>query len=70
MTISIITTTFLYSFFIIFYCRGLRFVCIHCPDYNLCEKCEAEETLNHPQDHIWKIIEDPDKDYEDDNPCN
>ena len=39
--------------------KGLRFTCIHCPCYDMCEKCEAEGTLNHNKDHIWKIITDP-----------
>lgn len=39
--------------------KGLRFTCIHCPGYDLCEKCEAEGTLEHNKDHIWRIISDP-----------
>lgn len=39
--------------------KGLRFTCIHCPCYDLCEKCEAEGSLEHPKEHIWRIISDP-----------
>lgn len=39
--------------------KGLRFTCIHCPCYDLCEKCEMEGTLEHPKDHIWRIISNP-----------
>lgn len=39
--------------------KGLRFTCIHCPCYDLCEKCEMEGTLEHYKEHVWRIVSDP-----------
>ena len=36
--------------------KGLRFSCVHCPSVDLCERCEVEGTLDHPRDHVWRII--------------
>jgi hypothetical protein len=36
--------------------KGLRFSCVHCPSVDLCERCEVDGTLNHPRDHVWRII--------------
>jgi hypothetical protein len=35
---------------------GIRFECIYCGSVNFCENCEGEQTLNHPNGHIFKLI--------------
>jgi hypothetical protein len=37
---------------------GLRFACVNCPCYNLCEKCEPNS--DHNIEHIFHIIGAPD----------
>ena len=34
---------------------GLRFVCLHCPCYNVCEKCE-ERGIEHVSRHVFDIL--------------
>jgi len=34
---------------------GLRFMCIHCAAYNLCEDCEYK--VDHP--HVFKVLQKP-----------
>ena len=33
---------------------GLRFSCIHCPEFNVCSKCEKTH-FKHPTDHVFRI---------------
>ena len=37
--------------------RGIRFRCANCPDYDLCEQCEANE--QHPKTHVFLKIKIP-----------
>ena len=34
---------------------GICFSCLHCPVYNLCQKCERQGTT-HPQTHIFQLL--------------
>lgn len=38
--------------------HGLRFRCIHCEEYNLCQSCEAD-LHGHPSDHVFEILSSP-----------
>eukprot|EP00727_Mastigamoeba_balamuthi_P010373 m51a1_g5959 hypothetical protein (437) ;mRNA; f:159750-161856 len=38
---------------------GLRFTCVNCPALDLCERCETEATLAHPNDHVFHVITNP-----------
>lgn len=33
---------------------GVRFQCMHCPCYNLCERCDA--TVEHQPDHVFALL--------------
>lgn len=40
---------------------GLRFSCIHCPEFNYCESCDAlgraPDGSIHPKEHVFRIVE-------------
>eukprot|EP01125_Pyxidicula_operculata_P020613 TRINITY_DN7651_c0_g1_i1.p1 TRINITY_DN7651_c0_g1~~TRINITY_DN7651_c0_g1_i1.p1 ORF type:complete len:572 (-),score=78.86 TRINITY_DN7651_c0_g1_i1:74-1552(-) len=46
--------------------RGLRFQCVNCPSYNLCERCDLDDDIHekgHDKNHIFQIIDKaPDQD--------
>lgn len=37
---------------------GIRFECVHCPSYSICQDCETKGTSHHPQEHVFRIIEE------------
>ncbi|KAI9272536.1 hypothetical protein BY458DRAFT_508547 [Sporodiniella umbellata] len=39
--------------------NGIRYKCGHCPDYDLCEKCEEKSAESHTKGHIFLKIRDP-----------
>lgn len=41
--------------------RGTRYKCMHpdCPDYDLCENCEASPTTSHPRNHPMLKTKEP-----------
>merc|ERR1711972_93631 len=39
---------------------GPRFCCIHCPDFNVCLKCEPLLADEHDAQHVFKIMFEPD----------
>jgi len=44
------------------YIAGIRYKCVNCPDYDLCESCEelfGKQEEIHPQDHVFLKIRRP-----------
>ena len=39
--------------------NGIRFDCVHCPALTFCELCEQQATLQHSQQHLFRLIRDP-----------
>eukprot|EP00727_Mastigamoeba_balamuthi_P002931 m51a1_g12635 hypothetical protein (86) ;mRNA; f:269-658 len=39
--------------------KGLRVMCLHCPAMDLCERCEMIASLDHPHEHVFRIITTP-----------
>jgi len=43
---------------------GPRFRCIHCLDYNVCQRCETKLVSEHPEGHVFEIMFEDDLDWE------
>ncbi|KAG1473087.1 hypothetical protein G6F56_001153 [Rhizopus delemar] len=43
--------------------NGIRYKCGHCPDYDLCEKCEKKAPKVHFKDHVFLKIREPIRSY-------
>lgn len=43
--------------------RGPRFRCIHCPNFNVCAKCDQEVASTHAAEHVFEIIFTPEHRY-------
>lgn len=43
--------------------RGPRFRCVHCPDFNMCAKCDQEATGTHAAEHVFEIMFVPEQRY-------
>lgn len=43
--------------------RGPRFRCVHCPDFNMCAKCDLEASGTHTAEHVFEIMFIPEQRY-------